>query len=231
MKFPWSKNETDNIIDSIKYKDSKCNSEEYIHKIEELKNEVKIRDEKLDSVYSTVSNIASLIEGLYDDGEKLKKDNSELEIIFDNVDEMIVILDKDYKIKRINKSTLNFLDVNEKDVLGKPIDSVFGCPELKNCFLLNEESEKSIFSNNFKKNLIINVKKIFNKKDELLYVHIVKDKTIEIKYKKFFSAYNELKKMISTNEDNDKIVSRLKEIMKLQEKVYNDSGELNGKES
>ena len=45
--------------------------------------------------------------------------NKEWELIFDAVPDYIAIIDNDFRIKKVNKAMVDFLDLNVEDIIGE----------------------------------------------------------------------------------------------------------------
>ncbi len=62
--------------------------------------------------------------------QKIEKERSSLQLLFDKIPELVVVLDQEHKIIKINESLAAFIGLKLSDVVGKTIREVFAGTEL-----------------------------------------------------------------------------------------------------
>lgn len=108
--------------------------------------------------------------------------NKEWELIFDAVPDYIAIIDNDFRIKKVNKAMVDFLDLNVENIIGEKcynlIHYIDEHPSIHSSML--EDLKPHIIKfheETMNKNLIVSIHPIFDDGKLLGSVHIIHDET------------------------------------------------------
>jgi len=154
---------------------------EDLHKLViDLKLRLEEKNNVIKGLYDKISEIQEIFENVIRKDELVYASKRELEMIFDASDDYIVILDKDYNIKRANLLFCNLINKDPKDVVGTKFSSYFGneLKDIDNIEIPRDTFiEKIFYSNIFQKTFLLKSRKLQKDFEPLVYIHITKDIT------------------------------------------------------
>ena len=109
--------------DNIKKSDDSSVEDEYSDAYSSITKHLKILEDKAKNRADKISNTLSLIENLTDDAQivnsELSKERDIWKATFDSIPSLLIILDTNFKIQRVNSSFISFIDTNEKFIIGR----------------------------------------------------------------------------------------------------------------
>ena len=146
-----------------------------------LRQQIAERDEKINKLHGAVSSITKLIEEVVKKDEAVTMNAKELSLIFDASNDYVAVLDKEHKIRRVNRAFCTLVSINEpEEAIGKDFYTYF--TDLPSDFdrdkIKREEfMETTYFSKKLNKWLLMRSRMLKQECDPLVYIHITKDVT------------------------------------------------------
>lgn len=216
------KSDEDYKILQEKYNKNRFDSRtQQLQQTKELQEQIINKDKQIEKFNNTTIAIKDLLDRIELDDQRIKKEKNELELIFENTNDAVIILDSDFFVKRINKKAEKLLEnYKYSDIIGTEIYDLF--PSLKDINLNDFEKEICVVANN---QYQMKIQKLYNKNEKLIYINFINDITeyqyMQEQLEKFKQAYMYLKSMIKKGENNETIIEELKSVLKIQEKYYN----------
>jgi len=146
--------------------------------IKVLEKEVTKKDKELSKLYNTFENVKDMVDVALKTDFEITRSKKELELIFDVTDGLVVVLDKDYIIKRVNKCFCSFVKKPYINIIGTMFEDYF--PDLPESFKkidLKEETfvKTKFFSTFYHKHFLIKSRRLNKEHDPLVYVHITNE--------------------------------------------------------
>ena len=124
----------------MKSKDKKESKEE--DQLEKVTNHLKNLEETSKTKTDKISNTLSLLEDLTTDAQKfqeqLSKERDIWKATFDAITSLVIILDEKFRITRVNKAFIDYIEIHEQFIIGKD------CKEILDGTFCNCKSEDKI---------------------------------------------------------------------------------------
>lgn len=173
-----------------------------------LLKEIREKEEKFERLEEVISNFSGLLEEISNRDKYVTKAKTELENIFDNITEYVIIVDCNDLITRINKPAAALINKNPSEIIHTHISEQFRdfsnlLDDVYECQESHKPVERTFYSEQFGKYFSCNIRKIINAEQDLICINIYNDVTKQVKMERKINDISEV--LYSSKSESDKL--------------------------